>query len=157
MKNYSFISALLAVILALPGCGNDGKETDPYPYYDEIENEQVIMELEDVPAYVRDTYRDCVFICYSKYADEYYDAYLRDSLSIYDFPTEIQTDIQDHQIGIKLSEFANYEIPLYSKVYVSASVTNNKQVKMIPDGIDPMWGIIATANKAYLKYIKPRN
>ncbi|MDR2968093.1 MAG: hypothetical protein LBV32_00645 [Tannerellaceae bacterium] len=148
---------LLAAVVILIGLISCDKEEGELPYYDEIENEKVIAELDNVPAYVYDTYRDCVFICYSEYADEYYKARNEDPERFYAFPNEIDEDIWNHQIGVKRADFDTYGIPLNSKVYVSALITNNKAVKLDPNIIDAAWGGRALENKAYLINITPRN
>ena len=157
MKTNSFITLglLTMLVMGLTACSDD-KEIDPY--YEDIEDERVIAELEDVPAYVCDSYKGYVFICYSKYADVYYDICHERSEDCDECPTEILDDLADHKIGVKLSDFNRYGIELKRKVYVSAYVTNNQRAKIIQDGsVDPGWGTLAEGKKSYLKNLKPRN
>ena len=152
---FTLIVLLAMLVMGLTACSDD-KEIDPY--YEDIEDERVIAELEDVPAYVCDSYKGYVFICYSKYADEYYEARNENPENIEEFSPEIRSDIAAHCIGVKLSDFNTYGIELKSKVYVSAYVTNNERAKIVEDGLeDPGWGTLASGKKAYLKNLKPRD
>ena len=152
------LGMLVIAFMGLTACSDDQVEFE-FPYYDEIENERVIAKLNNVPAYVYDSFEGCVFICYSKYADEYYKVYNENPDNTAKFSMEIRNDIWAHQIGVERSVFYTYGIPLRSKVYISASVTNNQHVKPVPNsnGEIALWSHITSANKAYLKNIKPRN
>lgn len=142
----------IAVMSLLISCKNDKEMTeDDYPFYADIgEQEQVVLELQDIPAYIYDRYRQYVFICYSKYADEYYESPDPNSLS-----REIYEDVQAHCIGVKVSDFEKYNI-LGNKIYISASVTNNCTILALPDDIDPGYAMTLEA-KAYLKDLRSRN
>lgn len=158
----NILGMLAIAFMGLTACSDNEVEVE-FPYYDEIENERVIAELNNVPAYVYDSFEGCVFICYSKYADEYYRVYNENPDNTATFSMEIRNDIWEHQIGVRRSDFDTYSlflgISLHSKVYISASVTNNQNVKPVPNsnGEIALWSHLTSANKAYLKNIKPRN
>lgn len=152
------IGMLAIAFMGLAACSKDQGELE-FPLYEEIKDERVIAELDNVPAYVYDSAMDRVFICYSEYADEYYKIYNENPDYTAKFSMEIRNDIWAHQIGVERSVFYTYGISLRSKVYISASVTNNQNVKPVPNsnGEISLWSHLTSANKAYLKNLKPRN
>ncbi|WP_455634356.1 hypothetical protein [Parabacteroides sp.] len=157
MKKRVFLIWSILAIAVIPlfiSCKNDKEMTeDDYPFYADMgEDEQVVLELKDEPAYVYDYYRQYVFICYSKYADEYYL-----SPNINDLPQEVIEDVHAHRIGVLASNFYKYNLPLNSKVYISVSVTNNGHILKIPGDIDPEIDQSHLSAKAYLKDLRLRN
>lgn len=148
----------IAVIPLLVGCGDDEKqeENQDFPYYADIgEEEQIVLELDSVPAYIYEYYRQYVFICYLEHADKYFadpDAY-----------PELKEDIEAHRIGVSFSDIKDIVgkqgTSLGNKVYISASITNNR-TKYFPPGyfMDIGWDpLYADEPKAYLKNITRRN
>lgn len=149
-----YLFELLFVFLAI-GC--DKEERPPYPYYAEMEDEEITQELENVPGYVVRTELDCVFICYSEYADEYALEYFNDGLSTYQNMDEaIQKDLKGHTIGVAKTDFEKSRLSIPCKVYFSASVTNNI-FKCSEDDFDYVFCANAFYYKAYLKDVKSRN
>lgn len=144
----------LAMVIPITSCGDDKEMTeDDYPFYADMgDEEQIVSELEDVPAYVYDYYRQYVFICYSKYADDYYL-----SPDINNLPQEVIEDVHAHRIGVLATDFDKYDLPLNSKVYISASVTNTGKILKIPGDVDPEIDQSRLSAKAYLKNLKPRD
>ena len=57
---FKILGILLVLVMGLAGCSDD--KEDELTYYDEIEDEKVIAELDNVPAYVFDSFRDYVFV-----------------------------------------------------------------------------------------------
>lgn len=140
----------IAIVSLLAGCGEDEKTDDDYPFYADIgELEQVVKELHDEPAYVYWYQRQYVFICYSKYAEEFYTSPEPNRL-----PRYIYEDVDTLRIGVSVQDFEKYNIPMNTWVYVSATVTDNCSILPIPGEFDP--GFIRTkAAKAYLKNLRP--
>ena len=108
------------------------KDDEVQPWFDKIKNEHVELELMDVPAYVLMKKLVCVIITYSKYIDDFLapqdpfiSKYTKNSML--DTTSVEVVDIFDNEylIGVKASDFEKYDIPIPSKVYVTASVTNN--------------------------------
>ncbi len=108
------------------------KDDEVQPWFDKIKNEHVELELMDVPAYVLMKKLDCVIITYSKYIDDFLEPqdpfiskYTKNSML--DTTSVEVVDIFDNEylIGVKASDIEKYDIPIPSKVYVTASVTNN--------------------------------
>lgn len=143
-RNVLLYLSALTILFLLSGCSKDEEEDS---YYGKIKDERVVFELNDVPAYVLESYMGYVFICYSEYADEYF-------TGVPDTSLEVFNDVYDHMIGVSLHDFETYNIPLSSKVYVSASVTNN--CRIMPKELNP--GIFYDRQvKAYLRDIRLRN
>lgn len=144
----------LAMVIPFTSCGDDKEMTeDDYPFYADMgDEEQIVSELEDVPAYVYDYYRQYVFICYSKYADDYYL-----SPDINNLPQEVIEDVHAHRIGVLATDFDKYDLPLNSKVYISASVTNNWHILASPEDFDPGYNQARLSAKSYLKDLRSRN
>ena len=111
------------------------KDDEVQPWFDKLKNEHVELELVDAPAYVLMKKLDCVIITYSKYIDDidnflepqdpFISKYTKNSML--DTTSVEVVDIFDNEylIGVKASDFEKYDIPIPSKVYVTASVTNN--------------------------------
>ena len=110
------------------------KDDEVQPWFNEIENEYVEFELEDAPAYVVAKQLDCIMINYSKYIDDYVewqesqDPFVSKSRT-YSMPDtgyiDWLDDIEKCLIAVKASDFEKNNISIHSKVYVTASVTNN--------------------------------
>lgn len=168
LKNYLIIktfSFVLLGLLSLLGCSEDNRED---PYYDLNVKETVTAELENIPAYVLDYDKDCVFLCYSEYADVYYNYHFWGTGN--SFPEEdnmtddehakikkVIESITTHVIGVSKADFDKYNIKVHSKVYVTASVTDNCSVyeKSNINGIIPLKGY-SLSYHAYLQNIEPR-
>lgn len=155
-----YLFGMLALLLSATGC--DKEDTLTIPYYAEMEDEVITKEVENISGYVVCKELDCVFICYSEYADEYALEYFKNGLQVnHNMNEAIQKDLKAHTIGVAKTDFEKSRLPIPCKVYFSASITNN----------DCLFGIgnysmfsepqafpgTAFCYKAYLKNIKQRN
>lgn len=150
-KLFFLISLLAAVIVSFGGCGDDKEDLFITDTFEGTENEVVVFELENVPAYVTTDYGGYVSIYYSEYVDDYF--------VNKNFKSGIEGDIMDHRIGVKLSDYNAYGIPLYSKIYISASVTNRGRA-LDENGEDFGYingGVLPVQRKAYLIDLRSRN
>lgn len=131
-KLFSILLCLGILLNLTSSCSNDD---EVQPWFDKVKNEHVELELVDTPAYVLMKKLDCVIITYSKYIDDI-DDFLEPQDPFISKSTKSTTldttsveviDIFDNEylIGVKASDFEKYDIPIPSKVYVTASVTNN--------------------------------
>lgn len=155
-----FLTFVLLLSSLFSGCGDD-----LYPLYAEVDNEEIVKELTDQPAYVvgwvkihqnrmmEREFDPHVKICYSQYADEYYASTQRDT-----FPEVIKNDVGRHNIGISYILLRKKDLKFNDKVYVTASVTNNNVLNVgytsIPVTLD-MWSDV-DAYKAYWHEIRKR-
>ena len=127
--------ALFCIGMLLTISTSCNKDDEVQPWFDKIKNEHVELELMDVPAYVLMKKLDCVIITYSKYIDDYLesqenqDPFISKSTknTMLDTTSVDRVNVFDNEylIGVKASDFEKYDIPIPSKVYVTASVTNN--------------------------------
>jgi|LAHS01.1.fsa_nt_gb hypothetical protein len=146
--------SLLFIVIAtfsLCSCGDDEDPPDQpnvevkegLLYISSFENnpmERITKELVNVPAYVykehtindfapqkRDNPRACgyVLISYSKWADEYFANYppktVEEMFENYDRYKDVMFQ---STISVKASDFEKFNIPINSKVYLTASITN---------------------------------
>lgn len=145
---------LLAIVPLLAGCDKDDEEgeglivVESFEGTDGVEGERIIAELEDVPAVIRYERHEYVSLCHADHAEEYY---INENLSY-------SLEIIKALIAIKTAEFDDYDLPLNTKVYISASITN--VVRHFDDSVlddDWFWhpGPIYQ-HKAYLKEIRLR-
>lgn len=125
----TWTSFLLAALLCagVAGCSDDDEDdriiVETFEGTDGMEGERITQELEDVPAYVTHAWDGYVSVFYSKYADIFWLA--PDSTwKEHGFGYDEEWDVINHRIGIPLKDFEQYDIPFYSKVYISASITN---------------------------------
>lgn len=139
-----YLWCLVAVVGAGTGCSDDEKENS---WFAEIDNEQIVSRIEDAPAYVYATRKDYVFINYSEHADDYFINNINIDTCVF--------DIIDCMIGVSLADFNKYNIPIGSKVYITAEITNNNEV--ITEGMfDPGYDMFFHTPKAYLINIRIR-
>lgn len=145
---FFLVSFLAVVIVAFGGCGNDKEDLFITDTFEGTENEEISFELERVPAYVTTDYGGYVSIYYSEYVDEYF--------VTKKYTHEMETDIRDRRIGVDLTDFNMYGIPFYSKVYISASITNKGRLL---DEIGEDWGFgeLPVQRKGYLKKMELRD
>lgn len=143
---------LLALMPLLMGCDKEDEEEDlilveSFVGTDGMEGEKIVMELEDVPAYIMqdDTIDDYVIIGYSN-PDE-----------VAERGNEAKEEYSANRIGISTQEFSEFDIPLHSKIYISASVTNVERVLNDGPSIWPMDSSLDNLRKAYLRDIRIRN
>lgn len=155
---------LLKLLLPLLACGMlffgvSSCDKDPELFVTEdfegTEGEEIDFTLENVPAYVHGIYEGYVTINYAQYAYEYYHEYDYYKKELSTPQTEI--DIIDKRIAVSVEEFEKYNIPLKSKVYVSADVTNRGKVLNEGDHGDD-WGFVSKCiiRKGYLTDLKSR-
>ncbi|MDY3068830.1 MAG: hypothetical protein SOR57_04075 [Parabacteroides sp.] len=120
---------LLVLGMLFFGVSSCDKDEDVLPWFDEIENEHIEFELKDAPAYVVRELKGYgyVLVSYSEEADEYFGLQenmpaksISNSADTTDFP-----DAEKKMIAVKSSDFEKYNISIPSKVYITASVTNN--------------------------------
>ena len=130
---------------------DDEKEEIPQPtYFEDIANEHVVSTIENVPGMVYNEYDGYVFISCSEYVDEYlayplpngtnlpatslppvdlsiWKVYPKDTTIPYDTNRRsfLLDEVTKDMIGVTAAEFREFDILLGSKVYVSASITNN--------------------------------
>lgn len=151
-KKSAFLFFCLFVYSALIhfGC-DDEKEEIPQPtYFEDIANEHVVSTIENVPGMVYNEYDGYVFISCSEYVDEYlayplpngtnlpatslppvdlsiWKVYPKDTTIPYDTNRRsfLLDEVTKDMIGVTAAEFREFDILLGSKVYVSASITNN--------------------------------
>lgn len=150
-----YLLGLLVLLLSATSC--DKEDTPTIPYYAEMEDEVITKEVENISGYVVCKELDCVFICYSEYADEYALEYFKNGLQVnHNMNEAIQKDLKAHTIGVAKTDFEKNRLPIPCKVYFSASITNNIH-RYLEDDFDYMFGSNAYYYKAYLKDIKQRN
>ena len=139
---------LLAMGMTLTACSNDEDEQEQeVSYWDESYPELIIEELVDIPAYV-DTIETRTNGAYTKILFSRYHPYDADSLDV-----AISSNFNPFLTRIVLVETAKlekYNIPLHSKVYITASVTNRHW-----NIVDPGFSIDLPF-KAYLHKIRIR-
>ena len=137
MKKWMFyLCCLLAGVGGFAGCSDDEENAS---WFAEIDNEQIVSTIENVPAYVCYIRKDYVFINYSEHAEDYFVNHIESDLF----------DVIDCMVGVSLVDFNKYNIPIGSKVYLSAAITNNNEV--ITDGmLDPGYDRFFHTPKAYL-------
>ena len=153
MEQSIYLFSLLSLLLFMGGC-NDEEEMEQQPYYYTIEDEVVTEELNNVAGYAVWTELDCVFICYSEYADEYAPEYFKDGVWNGE-DEEILNDLQAHMVGVSREEFEKRGVRVPCKVYFSASVTNNNKVVNYGPTFNLFW--LDVSYKAYLQDVKQRN
>ncbi len=135
---------LLAMGMAVTACSSEEQE---FSYWDESYPERIIEELVDIPAYV-DTIDTRTNGAYTKILFSRYHPYDADSLD-----AAISSNFNPFLTRIVLVETAKlekYNIPLHSKVYITASVTNRHW-----NIVDPGFSIDLPF-KAYLHKIRIR-
>lgn len=147
------------MFLCLLTLGVSSCDKDPELFVTEdfegTDGEEIDFTLENVPAYVYRIYEGYVTINYAQYAYEYYndhDYYMKELWSF-----QADNDIIDKRIAVSVEEFEKYNIPLKSKVYVSAKVTNRGRT--LNEGLyDDDWGFFSDCiqRKAYLTGLKLR-
>ena len=152
MKQSIYLFSLLSLLLFMGGC-ND--EEDVFtPFFSDGVKENIREELVDVSACVYDQEKDVAFVCYSQYADSYYEAYLKDKNCLDSFSEEMKNDILSHLVGVALKEIKDAEIEIPSKVIISALVTDNNV--LFGKEFDSA-GLYQPIYKAYLQDVKQRN
>lgn len=146
---FLFLISMLTSIILFAGCDDEQRDLFITDTFEGVENEEIVFELVDIPAYVTIAYGGYVSIYYSEYADEYF--------VNKNYTLETMKDIQEKRIGVELTDFNTYGIPFYSKVYISASVTNKGRFL---DEAGEDWafgGILPVQRKGYLKKMAPRD
>ena len=148
------ISACLLLPVGMTACGNDDEKE--VSFWDESSPEEIVEELVEMPAYVETidelssgTY---TYVHYHKYHPN--NAELLDAAINSGDYSEIRT------IVVETEKLRMENIPLHSKVYITASVTsrcriNADYMKQKTGFADTGW--LNFANKAYLHKISERN
>lgn len=164
MKLLKLIFSLLLLVM-VAGCSEE-----ELFFYEEIEDEKIVLELEDEPAFIVGyiPYSNKMFVqmSYSQYAGEYYASAQRDT-----FFTDVVSDIMDKSFGVEAKKLNKYQVPfdylyevtnnpvtLYS-VYVTASITNNRVIDKDAfnawDGLDYGFDSLSYP-KAFLQELRKR-
>ena len=131
MKKWMFyLCCLLAGVGGFAGCSDDEEDNliivDDFNAYTDTGSEKIDFVLDDVPAYILGIDKEGGIICYSIYADDYFEnrEHLVSAITDEDF-LEIENDIRSKKLFISQDEFFEYDIPEDCKfVYISAQVTN---------------------------------
>ncbi len=166
-----YLCCLLVGVGGFAGCSEE--KYDGPLYFDEMADEEVIYELEDEPGYVLNIYDGYAFISCSKYVDEFLAypddggfnmpmidpspvsdrvTYPKDTTIVYDpdYAYFLSCEVLKEQIGVFIDDFRKYDIQVGSKVYVTASITNNrKDLINNPESINKI-------SKAYLHDLRVR-
>ncbi len=142
-----YLSCLMAGVGGFAGCSED-KYEGPH-YFLERQNEKILYELVDEPGFVHMVREGYVFVSCSKYVDEFLAyppddfipisssesldriTYPKDTTIIYDreYLYFMLYDICKKEYGIYIDDFKEFDIPLGAKIYITASVTDNRVVE----------------------------
>ena len=146
---FLFFSLFIGFAAILSGCDKNDDIPEP-TYFEEIPDEHVVSTIENVPGMIYNEYDGYVFISCSEYVDEYlayplpngtnlpatslpsvdlsiWKVYPKDTTIPYDTNRRsfLLDEVTKDMIGVTAAEFREFDILLGSKVYVSASITNN--------------------------------
>ena len=144
----------LGLFVSMTSCNDDLFITNTFEGTDK---EEIVLELKDVPAYVSCEDGKYVSSCYAEYAYEFYtdrEKFFEDTPS--STFLQIEKNVMDKRIGVAIEDYDKYKIPIGSKVYVSAQVTNRGRIFDEEDwqfdkSIQPI------QRKAYLTGLRIRN
>lgn len=144
----------LGVWAGMASCGDDVFVTNTF---DGTDKEEIVLELKDAPAYVSCEDGEYVSICYAEYAYEFYtdrEKFFKDTPS--SIFLQIEKEVMDKRIGVAVEDFDEYHIPIGSKVYVSAQVTNRGRIFDEEDWLFDK-SVQPIQRKAYLTGLRIRN
>ena len=148
------IFACLLLPAGLTACRGDDEEE--ISFWDESYPEEIVEELVDVPAYVEtiDELSYGIYTCVHYHKSHPNNAELLDAVINSGDYSEIRT------IVVETEKLKKENIPLHSKVYITASVTNRCRInanymKQKHGFVDTGW--LNFASKAYMHKIRERN
>lgn len=142
------------LFMSMISCNDDLFITDTFEGTDK---EKIVFDLKDTPAYVSREDGNYVSICYAEYAYEFYtdrENFFKDTPS--STFLQIEKDVMDKRIGVAIEDYEKYKIPIGSKVYVSAQVTNRGRIFDEADWLFDK-SIQPIQRKAYLIDLRIRN